>query len=116
MRLQNTNRLPPNTPAVTDRRYQHAATEMDASRYIQVLDEVLKPEELALLQARDVQEIPFDSLAETNLLRARKELTELNIRRESGRLRKQLVRLRERCARAITERYPHAAEDIACWS
>lgn len=90
--------------------------QLDATAYMDVLRRELRPDEFALLQARELHDKSFDELTLQSLSAKGIEPTEPALQRESARIRKQLHRLRVRCAAAITAAYPDAAEDIGCWS
>lgn len=90
--------------------------QLDAETYLGVLQRSLKPEEYALLKAREILEVPFEELALQSLRANGVPTTSAAQLRESARIRKQLHRLRKRCASAITAAYPQAAEDIGCWN
>jgi hypothetical protein len=90
--------------------------QLDAETYLGVLQRSLKPEEYALLKAREILEVPFEELALRSLRANGVPATSAAQLRESARIRKQLHRLRKRCASVITAAYPQAAEDIGCWN
>jgi len=90
--------------------------QLDADTYLGVLRRSLQPEEYALLEAREILEVPFEELALQSLRLKGLEVTDVAQLRESARIRKQVHRLRKRCASAISAAYPQAAEDVGCWS
>lgn len=90
--------------------------QLDATTYMGVLRQALRPDEFELLQARELLDLSFEELAVRSLRAKGVEPTESAQSRESARLRKQLHRLRLRCATLLTASYPNAAEDIGCWS
>jgi hypothetical protein len=78
----------------------HHLNHITRSRYLQAARQVCSDEEWRLLYERCVLEIPFETLA------ARSHTEPLARQREATRLRKQVQRLRNRCAQAVRQQYP----------